>query len=201
MNRSILASASQLLMLGGIIVGALGYYLNIVALFAGGVALLGGGVVVDGLGAIIEGQWQSVRRRRVRASYSGLQARLIGIYLGFLGLVFIGVAFLILRGGTFTPSSQLFDQFVRRAEGISVILIVIGGVLSLWGLVNLLGSDEQNRSGSSMALSVPMRLLGIAMLLIGFALVVYGATRLTAPNLAEAWLRQAAQLVGLDLPQ
>lgn len=184
-----LESLAGVLLLAGLIVTALGVRQDIALLTAGGIAVLGLAGIVMGLGAIIKGEWKLMRRRRVQSTYSGFRARLIGVMLVMIGIAFAGASTLMLRGGFGSASATPLQQFMQSDTGLSVASIGLGIAACMWGLLSVLGSDQNNRSAGALLLSLPLRLISLGVIVIGIAVLAFGLARIFAPEMIPLALR------------
>ena len=193
MKHFTLNTAGGVLVFAGVLAGAAGGALKQTVLLAGGMALIGVGAVLLGLYAIVHGEWKVMRRRRyhsavVQATYSGLRARLIGLLVALFGAGFAAASLLMLRGGLGNASPVALQQFMHSDAGLSVAILGLGVLACIWGFVNVLGSDERNRSAGAILMSLPLRLIAVVFMLAGIAAMWYGLARMFDPQAMDTAL-------------
>lgn len=181
-----------LLVFAGIVLFGIGTYLNVGLLGVAGFALAGGGGALMGLNAILSGEISMRRGRRRgggRTTYTGISARLVGLVLLLVGVGAIAASLYMLRNGFANASPLALRQLVQTDLGLSIASIGVGIAIAIWGLVNIVGSNEQNRSAGAVVMSLPLRLISVLMVLAGGIAIAYGAARLFAPQLIDTVLQ------------
>lgn len=193
MKHVTLNTIGGLLVLAGVLAGGAGSVLKQMWLLTGGMALIGGGAILMGLHAIIAGEWTVMHRRRyhsavVQATYSGFRGRLIGLLVVLFGIGFTGASLLLLRDSLGNAAPATLQQFMHSDTGLSVAIIGLGVFACIWGFVNILGSDERNRSVGAVLTSVPLRLIAGVFILAGIAAIWYGLARIFDPQAIDVTL-------------
>lgn len=177
----------------GLVTLALGLDSKILLMQNGGLLALGAGIVVAGLQTLLSGQFrfQSLHQLHTLSAYSELLTRLLGAGLAFIGLALAAAG--ILRTMRLDRAVQTWlADFSRTEPGISAIAALAGLVALVWGLMGVVGTDEQNRSASAIAWSIPSRLVSALIAVVGAALITFAILHLASPGL-ESTLWESLQ--------
>jgi hypothetical protein len=165
--------------------------------------LLHAGIGFFGLAMMAMG-WQGIltqhmvlrsRRGGYRGTFTGVPAIFQGVQFNFLGLFFIGVAFMM----SFDSGEQIAQQIARRP---GLLLVLVGGLCLLQAGIRLLSSQEARQTAGAMAfldLFVARLLPGIILLVVGLVLSLLGLFEALAPSrFDELGGRLLEQFYGLN---
>lgn len=195
MKNVTVGSLSMLITLAGIVVLGAGVLLNLPFLYGAGGGLFGMGIAVSGIDNMIRGEATVGGRRRQRQSYTGMRARLVGLFNIMIGLVVVVGSYFVWRDNSTSGAS--IQELTRSELGISIAIIGLGILFAFWSLIRVLGSDSDNRSGGAIVLSLPLRLISFIFVLIGVGMVLYGFARIAAPQ----WIDVAMSALRLRFMQ
>jgi hypothetical protein len=174
--------------------------LGLSGLTSAGIASLGLSALSAGIQVIVTGEAfflpagaQALRRRAEH--FTGLAARLWGIFFVLFGLVmlFLGLA------GVFFPGqgTALLNRLLETPLGWGLVCVFFGGGLSLYGLTRLIGAAGRTGSGAlDQVRGIGFRLFGLVGLLAGLGLCGLGVVLIFSPRLLTAWLKGLGLMPG-----
>lgn len=144
-----------------------------------GVAVAGLGIAAGGVQDMIT-RYVSISYQEARSqvqTYSGLSAVLFGIMWILVGLCLFGGGLIYTIG-----LDNLMWDYVQAHPG--PVMVMIGLMMMAYGGVEVLGAREDRLSASfwNFLGSVPARIFGVVLIVIGLAVVTAGAWELVAPN-------------------
>ncbi|MBN1121106.1 MAG: hypothetical protein JXJ17_08510 [Anaerolineae bacterium] len=176
-----LSTLELILVIGGIVIMAAGWRLSILLVLNIGLLIVGLGLIVGAAGTIVERRVSFSDSEVGRTdSYSGVGAIAWGVVFGLLGvgIVTLGIVRLIGAGGYVTFC-------IRERPGIGLIL---GGLLlAIFGFPSLIGSHEEGGDFLRFWGSVPRRIFGVLIVVVGLAAIALGVIEIARPDVFNGW--------------
>ena len=176
-----LSTLELILVIGGMLIMAAGWRLSILLVLNIGLVIVGLGLIVGAAGTIIERRVSlSDSEQSQTDTYSGVGAIAWGVVFGLLGagIVTLGIVRLLGIGGYLTFC-------IRERPGIGLIL---GGLLlATFGFPSIAGSHEENGNFLCFLGSVPRRIFGVVIVIVGLVAIALGMIEIAAPDVFNGW--------------
>jgi hypothetical protein len=182
----------------GVALGYAGWRFEWPAVIGLGVALAGLGVAAGGVEDMLNREVSlSVQAERSRVqTYSGASAVLMGVMWVLVGLAMVigGLAYAAGLGGWLWGN-------VRAHPGAALVLA--GLAMMAYGGVETLGAREDHLSASPLAFlgSLPARIFGVILIIVGLLVLLGGGLELVAPQAFDALLAYLKEALLPRLPE
>jgi hypothetical protein len=176
-----LSTIELIAVIGGMVIMAAGWKLSVLLFLNVGLLIAGLGLVTGAAGTIVEQRASFGESETGRAdTYSGVGAVAWGIFFGLLGvgIVVLGIVRLLGVGGYVTFC-------IRERPGIGLIL---GGLLlAIFGFPSLIGSHEEGGDFLRFLGSVPRRVFGVLIVVLGLTAIALGVIEIARPEMFYGW--------------
>jgi hypothetical protein len=176
-----LSTIELIAVIGGIAIMAAGWKLSVLLLLNIGLLIAGLGLITGAVGTIIE---QRVSFSDSEVSRTDTPSRIgavaWGIFFGLLGLgiTALGIVRLLGIGGYVTFC-------IRERPGIRLLL---GGLLlATFGFPSVIGSHEESGDFLRFLGSVPRRIFGVVIVVVGLAAIALGVIEIARPDVFDGW--------------
>ncbi len=176
-----LSTIELIAVIGGIVIMAAGWKLSVLLFLNIGLLIVGVGLIAGAVGTIIERRVSfSDSEQSKTDTTSGIGAAAWGVFFGLLGvgIIALGVIRLMGVGGYVTFC-------IRERPGIGLIL---GGLLlAVFGFPSVTGSHEEGGDFLRFLGSVPRRIFGVLIVVVGLAAIALGVVEIARPDVFNGW--------------
>jgi hypothetical protein len=154
-----------------------GAELEVPILIHAGLVPIGGTVMVWGADAIItrRSSYTIGEDNQREETYRGFAAMADGLVLLIIGFAIISAGVVLLLG-----FEQAVLGYLQLRPGVA--LLFGGGLATMYGLTLMLGSQQENQGGLRTLASIPARIFGFILFILGAGGLVLGLLEILLPN-------------------